>query len=121
MLGTDKDALICDMAQTYHIFDLSAVPVPLLSTLAVGLGNESRIKKKMAGAKLDIDTALRAAILDRLSNLIWMRTKDGAKGRNRPQSVLNALTEEKQTVTYATGEALEAARRKIVERLNNDV
>lgn len=119
MLGTDKDALICDMAQTYHIFDLQAVPVPLLSTLAVGLDNGSRIKRRMAGAKLDIDTALRAAILDRLTTLVWMRTKDGAKNRNRPKSVLDALTEEKQIVTYKTVEAFETARRKILERFND--
>lgn len=59
--------------------------------LACGLRPESRIKQKMMGAKAPIDTLLRAIIADELKLLVWQNTKDGAKGRNRPESILAAL------------------------------
>lgn len=49
MLGEDQDALICDMAETYHVLDIWALPVTLLATLASGLRENSRIKSKLAG------------------------------------------------------------------------
>lgn len=51
MYAADRDALICDMAETYHIFDVWSVPVPMFATLACGLRSNSRIKMKLAGYK----------------------------------------------------------------------
>ena len=102
------------MAQTYHIFNLESVPVPLLATLVWGLGDDSRIKRKAAGMKLDLDTMLNAAMLDRLTALVWMRSKDGAKGRNRPKSVLESLTKDNETEAFGTAEDFENARREIL-------
>lgn len=48
MIATDQDALICDMAETYGIFDLQALPVATLATLAVGLRENSRILELLA-------------------------------------------------------------------------
>lgn len=45
------DELVCDMAETYHVFDLRALPVETLATLAVGLRENSRVKMKMAGIR----------------------------------------------------------------------
>ena len=67
MLADDRDALICDMAETYGIFDIYGVPVVLLSTLAAGLGENSRIKLKRNGLKAPWDTVLLALIADMLS------------------------------------------------------
>lgn len=39
---------------------------------------------------------LQAAQLDTLNVLAWQNTKDGAKGRNRPKSILNNLKVEKK-------------------------
>ena len=38
MLALDEDAFICDMAQTYHVYDIRSLPLPYLATLASGLG-----------------------------------------------------------------------------------
>lgn len=58
-----------------------------------------------------IDTMLLACIVDRLSILIWQRTKDGAKGRNRPQMIANALmkSEDDKIIGFDSPEALKAA------------
>ena len=37
MLNAGEDELVCDFAETYHILDLRALPVPLAATLAWGL------------------------------------------------------------------------------------
>lgn len=91
MLAEDRDALVCDLAETYHVLDMAALPVPLLATLAAGLRENSRIRMKMAGERESVGTILQAAMLDRLTALCWMQTRDGAHGRNRPPSVLEAV------------------------------
>ena len=75
MIATDNDALICDMAETYKVFDLRALPVPMLATLAAGLRDDSRIKIKLSGARAATDTLLLASIADALNFLAWAKTK----------------------------------------------
>ena len=91
MIATDREALVCDMAETYHVLDMTALPVPLLATLAAGLRGDSRVCMKMAGESVTTQELIAAATLDRLTTLCWMQSKDGAHGRNRPRSVLNAM------------------------------
>ena len=94
MIETDEDALICDFAETYNILDYRALPLNLAATLAVGLRADSRIMLKITGQKIDYNTVLSAAILDRLTFLAWTKTKDAEAGRNRPESVVSKLMEE---------------------------
>lgn len=91
MLATDRDALVCDLAETYHVLDMTALPVPLLATLAAGLRGDSRVRMRMEREPVDSNTMLQAAILDRLTTLCWMQSTDGAHGRKRPPSVVEAL------------------------------
>lgn len=119
MLAEDREALICDLAETYGIFDMRALPAGLLATLSVGLRNNSRIKMKLAGAKTDPDLLMLAAAVDRLSLLVWAQTKDGAKGRNRPASIVDQLNrggsrKEKDVAAFESPEEFEAARARIL-------
>ena len=67
MIATDEDALLCDLAETYGIFDLNALPVETLAALSFGLRENSRIKRKMSGA-LEVDEMeLLAVIADNLT------------------------------------------------------
>ena len=95
MLAYDRDALICDLAETYHILDYRSIPVGLLSTLAAGLREDSRIKIKMSGIKISLDTWMQARMVDALSLLVWSKTEDAQKGRNRPKMITEILTKEK--------------------------
>lgn len=99
MIALDRDALICDLAETYQIMDYKALPVETLAVLASGLGDKSRIAKKMSGTEIDIDRFLLAGIFDSLSILVWMKTKDGAYNRNRPGSMLDLIMGTKQKET----------------------
>lgn len=87
MLTLDEDAFICDMAETYHIYDYKSVPCRLLGTLAAGLRDSSRIKQKLAGITSDPQTVLLASVLDVLQLILWTKTEDAQKGSNRPKSV----------------------------------
>ena len=109
MLATDRTALECDMAETYGVFDFEGLPARKLAALAVGLRENSRIKMKMAGEKATQQDVMQAAIVDRLSLLLWAQTKDGQNGTNRPKSIVDLLLNAQQEpVGFDTPEEFEA-------------
>lgn len=87
MIALDEEAFICDMAETYHIFNYRELPGRLLGTLAAGLRDDSRIKMKANGVKAGTDTLLLANVLDVVRYLLWAQTKDAEKGRNKPKCI----------------------------------
>ena len=93
MVGLDEDALTCDFAEVYHVLDWRALPARTAATLAMGLGQESRIMRQLSGVPVTIQTLLLAAITDALHVLVWQNTKDGAKGRNKPTLIAEKLME----------------------------
>jgi len=116
MIAKGENALICDFAETYHIYDMWQLPVKTIAILAVGLRDDSRIKMLLAGSKFSAEIILLSAIADRLGVLVWQQTKDGAKGQNKPKSILEQLTAPEETEdepeVFATVEEYEAARKK---------
>ena len=116
MIKADEDALICDFAETYHVFNYKALPAKLAATLAAGLREGSRIKLKLADMQVSPDTLLLAAIADRLGILVWQKTEDAGKGRNRPRSILESLQPKQTDVsTFASGEDFIKAREKLLK------
>lgn len=119
MVATDENALICDFAETYKILDYKGLPLRLAAVLASGLRDESRIKMKLSGSHIDKTTALLAAAVDRLSMLVWAKTKDAENNRNRPKSMLAMLLKtdgpKEDLETFDTAEDFEAARKRIIQ------
>ena len=95
MLSIGEDILKCDMAETYHLYIVDwydpPFPISYLADLAQGLSEDSRIKRKIINKKLTLAESLQAIMVDKLSILIWQKTKDGAKGRNIPESIYRKL------------------------------
>ena len=91
MIAVDEDALICDLAETYHIFDYKAVPVEMLARLSAGLRQDSRSVMAITGTKVSEVEIMLAGILDRLSQLVWMQTADAQHGKGRPESIVEML------------------------------
>ncbi len=117
MISLDETALICDLAETYGILNYKVLPVSTLAALSVGLRENSRIKMKLSGAKVQPDFLLLAAAVDRLSLLVWSKTKDAEKGRNRPKSlidILNGREKESEIMSFDTAEEWEAAKAHII-------
>ncbi len=95
MIEIDEHALICDLAETYGIFNYKELPPLLVASFCYGLRPSSRIKMKMNNIKVELDTLLLAGIVDRLSILIWLNTKDAEKGRNIPKSIVDEIVNDK--------------------------
>lgn len=118
MVATCEDDLICDMAETYHILDWRALPLRKAAVLASGLHPDSRCMMRLSGNRLRTDTLLQAAALDRLTTLVWMKTEDGQKGKNRPESVVDRLTGKAENTNKVTGfrsaEDFEKRRQEII-------
>src|SRR5690625_4667951 len=91
MIKIDEHALMCDLAETYQIYDYRQLPPLKVAVFSYGLRNDSRIKMKMTGMEIPIDTFLLAGIFDKLSVLVWFNTKDGQKGKNRPEPITDIL------------------------------
>lgn len=120
MIACDEEALICDLAETYGIFDYKALPLKLVATLSVGLRENSRIKMKLSGVKTTTDMMLLASAVDRLSLLVWAKTEDGQNNVNRPKSILAILTgnkEESDVVAFETVEEFEVERERIMRQV----
>lgn len=119
MLSTDRDALICDMAETYGVFDIYALPVPLLAVLASGLRDDSRIKLKMAGLSGLPITAMIARAADDIALLLYSFTQDAADGKNQPQLFTDLMTgasgstKKEKGTGFESAEAFDAAWRKL--------
>ena len=45
----------------------------------------------MSNVRLTLTESLQAVMIDKLSVLIWQKTKDGMKGRNIPESIYRKL------------------------------
>lgn len=117
MINLDEDALICDFAETYNIYNIRELPATYAGVLACGLRENSRIKMKMSEQIVDMNTLLLATIADRVQVLVWQNTEDGQKGRNIPESITQKLLgvkEDKPHMVFNTGADYEAYRRSII-------
>lgn len=119
MFHEDKNSWICDMAETYNIYDYTRVPVKMLGILSAGLRENSRIRQKLEGIKADPDTILMAKIYDVANTLLWTKTKDAEKGKNRPKPLAQLFIEsdEPEPTSYASGAEYEKARAEIIKKI----
>ncbi len=108
MWSAAKDELICDFAETYHIYDLRALPVRTLAVLACGLGKSSRVWAKTQGFKARWSEIVLAMCADRLAIIAWQNTESGSTGENFPTLLTPELLgmsdqSEKRYETFDTG------------------
>lgn len=118
MVSEDEDALICDLAETYHIYDHRSLSPRVAATCACGLKEDSRIKMRLRGDKLTFEQMLLVRIFDSLNWLQWSKTRDGSKNLNRPESLFMKLTkadEREDCTSFDSGESYEAARERILK------
>ena len=105
MLHRDRDGLVCDLAETYGVFDMTALPTDTLAALACGLGPDSRTMRALTGRKLTLQEQLLATLTDSVRMVLSALT-----GREPPPSVYMALTAEPDTGGSGSAADFEAAR-----------
>lgn len=72
----------------------------------------------MSGQKTTNEMLMLARIADTLSLIFWAKTEDAAKGRNRPESILDfILNDEPKNDGYASGEEFMRERERLLERI----
>ena len=113
-MSVDRSAWLCDLAETYHIYDYRSLPLRTVAALSAGLREDSRIKMKINGIHATREEMLLAMIVDGTNALLW---RFGAL-KDRPTSVAEAFTENKKPPKrvrgFTTAEAFEAARMKFM-------
>ena len=125
MIKQDEDALICDLAETYRIYDYRQLPLLQVAVFAYGLRDDSRIKKIISNQVVSLDTLFFASMVDRLSLSLWLQTTDGQKGTNRPNSIVDYLTkkeekDEKDYLVFKSGEDFEKYREKLLTKMGGE-
>ena len=127
MINLDEDALVCDMAETYQIYDYKQLPLNQVAVFAYGLRDDSRIKQIMSDQIVPLETTLLASIVDRLSLSLWLQTKDGQKGVNRPTSIAEMLTknhkeerDERDYLVFESGEDFENYRKALLAKTGGE-
>ena len=116
MIRVDENALICDLAETYQIYNYKQMPPLTVAIFCIGLRDDSRIKMKLGGAKVSPNILLLSGIVDRLNLLLWAKTEDGRKGRNKPKSILeNLYSKESEVSAFTSGKEFEEERQRIIE------
>lgn len=123
MIETDESALICDFAETYHIYDYRALPVSYAATLAYGLRNDSRIRLKLGEVKEEVPCFISAAkAADCLALFVNSL-------REEPEECPALLTdiiygrgqkEEKKKTSYSSGEDFRNAWANLTKGRDND-
>ena len=127
MIALDEDALVCDLAETYQIYDYKQLPLNQVAVFAYGLRNDSRIKQMMSDQIVPLETTLLASIVDRLSLSLWLQTKDGQKGVNRPASIADQLIKRdksendgKDYLVFESGEDFENYRKALLAKTGGE-
>ena len=127
MINLDEDALVCDLAETYQIYDYKQLPLNQVAVFPYGLRDDSRIKQIMSDQIVPLETTLLASIVDRLSLSLWLQTKDGQKGVNRPMSIAAMLTknnkeesDERDYLVFESGEDFENYRKALLAKTGGE-
>lgn len=118
MLGVDRDAVICDLAETYHVFDYKAIPVMTLATLCAGLHDDSRIKMRMMGLHRIAPSFALVRAADMLTVINYSLTaKQGVKIPKLYQDIMIGKQKKKRTSGFSSIEEFEKARMRIINNV----
>jgi hypothetical protein len=107
--------MICDLAETYQIYDYERVPARTLGILVSGLRHDSRVEMAKRGEDYPLDSMLLASIVDSVNTLIYgffMKKSD------KPDSFVELLTRkdsEGQIEPFESGEEFMKWRNSIVK------
>lgn len=116
MLNVDRTAVICDMAETYHIYDMGAFPARTVATLACGLPADSRIKTKMVGLEITPPKVLLMGLL--VDELRILRYQLFGDKKEKPTFITDIMQNapQEQPMAFDSGADFDAYYKRIIER-----
>lgn len=113
-----EDEMVCDLAETYGIYDYRKFEPLYIATLVSGLRTDSRVVMKMQGVTATNEEILSAMAVDGINTLVWMHTEDAEHGRNRPESIREILLNTKKNKKVASFDTLEDFEKRRQEIIN---
>lgn len=113
MIAIDRDALLCDLAETYGVFSFDSVPVLTLATLCAGLRGNSRIRHSIGGYKEVPPEFTLVHIADALTILL-SAFSDKTDVPKLYSDIMSGKREEIKNSGFDSIEAFEAARERII-------
>lgn len=91
MIEECEDELICDLAETYRIYDYKSLPIEMVAIFACGLRVNARVWRKISDRhSIDTDEVM-IAIWDSLNWLIWFHSKAREDGSPPPEPMHKKL------------------------------
>lgn len=70
---------------------------------------------KIAKRNVTFEDSLLAAIFDKVSLILWTKTKDATRGRNKPKSLFDALENPKEPTNYTKFGSIEEFEKRRAE------
>mgnify|MGYP004684366797 CR=1 FL=1 len=117
MINADEDAMICDFAETYQIYNYRRLPCKMAAILACGLRDDSRIKMLITKSPVRTEQILLATISDGVRTIAWMLSEDGRNGTNRPPSLteilMGGVPDKSEAMAFESGDDFDAAWREL--------
>lgn len=87
--------MICDLAETYNIYDYRGLSPDYVAVLVFGLRDSSRVKMKLSNSYITLEQTMLAMQVDALRYLCWTKSKDAHKGRPyKEKSIVKVLNKE---------------------------
>lgn len=123
MLSFDRDALLCDMAETYGIYDIKAFKPKQIAMYACGLHPDSRIRSKLDGIYPMNTMEVLAHIADELKIIRHYFTAE--KSDPMPTFFTELIHEDekrskKNAQGFQSGEAFDEAWKQLAEGGDNN-
>lgn len=118
MLHVDRTAVLCDLAETYNVYDTQRFPARYIAMLACGLKPDSRIMMKMAGVQTSPPNLLLFALI--VDELRLLRYSFMGDKKHKPVLVTDLIENgipQKETISFSTGAEFDAYRAKILEKV----
>ena len=89
-----ENALICDLAETYHILNYRALPAKLLATLCCGLRDNSRVKMQSASINEISNEVILISIADTLRLIKYQLFG----GQEQPKMLSDLIMEKRENI-----------------------
>ena len=91
MISRGEEELICDLAETYNIYDYRILPAQQLAIFANGLKSDSRIMVKLSPYTIPLRDVLLASLIDEIRAFRYSFSKDAKAGSNLPEMLVRAF------------------------------
>lgn len=81
--------MVCDLAETYNIYNYEQLPVERVAVFVCGLRDNARVWQKLG--KNNIDRELLVLIYDKLNWIAWTNTEAAHNGEAPPPRLFDKL------------------------------